>query len=108
MTNYEAVKADLLTYTASRLKVEKEILRVQLEPGGLFELENEREIATVVVRILRGFVHLKSESEGGLSNAYDPEELKQYLMAYAWEHDLEELVSDITNNDAINDRSDAW
>lgn len=108
MTNYEAVKADLLTYTASRIKVEKEILRVKLKPEDLFEIENEQAIATAVVKILRGFVHLKGESEGGLSNTYDPDELRKYLRNYAWDHDIEELVSDITDNDAINDRSDAW
>lgn len=108
MTNYEAIKADLLSYTASRLKIEKELLRVGLIPGETFKVEDSTKIATVVIKILRGFISLKSESEGGLSNSYDTGELKKYLLEYAKDYEVPELVEDIATEDTIRDRSDSW
>lgn len=108
MTNYEAVKADLLSYTPTRAKIEKEIIREGLEPSDNFSLENVQTVAKIVIRILRGFVHIVSESEGGLSTSYNVEYLKKYIVEYAADNELEELVSDISNDDNITDKSDMW
>lgn len=108
MTNYEAVKADLLTYTASKAKIEKELLREGLTPSENFDLSNAQAVARVVVRILRGFIHLKEESEGGLKNSYDVDNLKSYLLEYASDNDIEELVYDLSPGDRISDKSDTW
>lgn len=108
MTNYEAVKADLLSYTPSRAKIEKEILLEGLEPSGDFALDSVQTIAKIVIKILKGFIILVSESEGGLSTTYNVDNLKRYILSYAADNDLEELVSEISNNDNVSDKSDMW
>lgn len=108
MTNFEAVKADLLTYTASRAKIEKELILEGIDPQKEFTPGDQKSVARVVIKILRGFRHLTGESEGGLSNQYDPEKLDKYLLSYAGDNDLADLVDDISPGDCIRDRSDIW
>lgn len=108
MTNFEAIRSDLLTYTANRTKIEKELILAGLTADGEFESSNQPVIAAIVIKILRGFRHLTGESEGGLSNSYDPDKLNAYLLEYAADNGLSNLVSDITAGDSIRNRSDIW
>lgn len=108
MTNYEAIQADLLTYTVSRLKIEKELGRVGLKPDDPYSVDNDKTLGSIVIDLLRGLLILKSESEGGLSEAYDVDKLKDYILVYASCHGLEDLVTDVSTSDSIHDRSDIW
>ena len=108
MNNLEAVKADLLTYTASRAKIEKELILVGLQPNEEFTPGNQTLVGAVVIKILKGFRHLTGESEGGLSNSYDVNKLSEYICEYARDNGLDDLVEDITSGDCVRDRSDFW
>jgi len=108
MTNYEAAKADLLQYTASKASIQKRMLDAGIDPDGTYSVASKRDIAKVVIDILRGLLSLSSESEGGFSQSYNRKGLEDYIKSYANENDLAELVSDLSDNYNVSDKSSIW
>ena len=108
MTLYEAVKAELLQYSASKSTIEKALVDAGLEPSATYSASDKVNVARVVITILRRLVSLASENEGGFSQSYNVGELKKYLKLFAAENGLSDLVEDISTDDQINDKSDIW
>lgn len=109
MNLYEAVKAELLQYTASRSTIDKALADAGLESSDIYKpADHKTAVATVVVSILRRLLSLQSESEGGFSQSYSIDGLKKYLKLYAAENGLSDLVEDVSLDDAITDKSDLW
>lgn len=108
MTNYEAAKADLLQYTASKASIQKKMLDANIDPEETYTVANKENIAKVVVGILKGMLSLSNESEGGFSQSYDKKGLENYIKAYAAENALSELVSDLSDDYNIVDKSHMW
>lgn len=108
MTNYEAAKADLLQYTASKASIQKRMFDAGMDPGEKYSIANKQSVAKVVIGILRGLLSLSSESEGGFSQSYNRKGLEDYIKSYANENDLAELVSDLSDNYNISDKSSIW
>ena len=108
MTLYEAVKSELLQYSASRGSIEKALADAELGATDNYNpAEHKTAVAKVVITILRRLLSLSSESEGGFSQAYSIDGLKKYLKLFAAENGLSDLVED-TTDDAVNDKSDIW
>lgn len=109
MTLYEAVKSELLQYTASRSTIDKALADVGLESSEVYKPADHKEtVAKVVLGILRRFLSLQSESEGGFSQSYSIDGLKRYIAFYAKDNGLSDLVEDMTTDDTIGDKSDIW
>lgn len=109
MTNYQAVKADLLRYTVSKIAIEKALILAGLDPIKEFALVDQAKVAKIVVKLLRGCVTIKSESDGGSSQSFgDSGDLIAYIRSYASENDLDYMVRDLSTGDFINDCSDRW
>lgn len=109
MTLYEAVKSELLQYTASRSTIDKTLADAGLESSETYKsADHKSAIAKVVISILRRFLSLQSESEGGFSQSYSIDGLKKYLKLYAAENGMSDLVEDVSTDDTIVDKSDIW
>lgn len=107
MTNYQAVKADLLRYTVSRITIEKALILANLSPEGKFE--DQQKIASIVVRLLRGLITVKADSDSGSSQSFDKEGLLAYINVYARDNGLDNMICDLSiTSDSINDRSNFW
>lgn len=108
MTLYEAVKSELLQYSASKGSIEKALTDAGLGASDTYDpTAHKTAVAKVVITILRRLLSLSSENEGGFSQSYSIEGLKKYLKLYAAENGLSDLVED-TISDTINDKSDIW
>lgn len=109
MTNYQAVKADLLRYTVSRITIEKALILANLSPEGKFDIKDQQKIASIVVRLLRGLITVKADSDSGSSQSFDKEGLLAYINAYARDNGLDNMICDLSiTSDSINDRSNFW
>nr|WP_129729909.1 DUF6706 family protein [Parabacteroides goldsteinii] len=109
MTNYQAVKADLLRYTVSRITIEKALILAGLSLEAKFDIKDQRTIATIVIKLLRGLITVKSESDSGSSQSFDKEGLIAYINVYARDNNLEDMICDLSEtSDKINDRSNFW
>lgn len=109
MTNYQAVKADLLRYTVSRIAIEKALILAGLDPVKDFIPADQAKIAKIVVKLLLGCVTIQSESDGGSSQTFgDSKDLIAYICSYASDNDLDYMTSDLSTGDFINDCSDRW
>ena len=108
MTLYEAVKAELLQYSASKSTIEKALVDAGLEPSATYSASEKTNVARVVITILRRLVSLASENEGGFAQSYNVGELKKYIKSFAAENGLSDLVEDLSTDDTINDKSDIW
>lgn len=109
MTNYQAVKADLLRYTVSRVTVEKALILAGLSSEAKFDIKDQKAIASIVIKLLRGLITVNSESDSGSSQSFDKEGLIAYINVYAKDNDLEEMVCDLSQtSDTVNDRSNFW
>lgn len=109
MTLYEAIKAELGQYTASRSTIEKALADSGLESSATYNSSSHKTaVAKIAISILRRLVSLQSESEGGFSQTYSIADLKRYLKSFAAENGLSDLVEDISGDDDINDKSDIW
>lgn len=109
MTLYKAVKSELLQYTASRSTIDKALADAGLESSETYRsADHKQTVAKVVVSILRRFLSLQSESEGGFSQSYSIDGLKKYLKSFAAENGISDLVEDLTDDNTIVDKSDIW
>lgn len=109
MTNYQAVKADLLRYTVSKIAIDKALILAGLDPVKDFDPGNQIEVAKIVVKLLRGCIMIKSESDGGSSQSFgSSEDLIAYICSYASENNIDYMTSDLSTGDFINDCSDRW
>ena len=109
MTNYQAVKADLLRYTVSRIAIEKALILSGLTPESKFDVKDQQGIASIVIKLLRGCITVKSEGDSGSSQSFDKEGLIAYINVYARDNGLEDMVCDLSEtSDSVNDRSNFW
>lgn len=109
MTNYQAVKADLLRYTVSRIAIEKYLILANLIPEDKFDIKDQQTVASIVIKLLRGLITVKADSDSGSSQSFDKEGLLAYINVYARDNGLDNMVCDLSiTSDSINDRSNFW
>jgi len=104
MTNFEAVKAEVAPYAADKIKIEKSLIDAGISAVETYAVTNKAVIGEISINILKSYLSLSSESEGGFSQSFDTSGLKAKIEAIAKENGL---TVDVSSN-VIVDKSNYW
>ena len=86
MTNLQALTATVEPYTASALSLELALSDVGLTTAATYS--DKTLIAKAAISVLKKFLSLSNESEGGFSQGYNPAELHNRIAAIVAENGL--------------------
>lgn len=104
MTNLQALTATVEPYTASALSLELALTDVGLTTTATYS--DKTLIAKAAIQVLKKFLSLSNESEGGFSQGYNPAELHNRIAAIAAENGLS--GSQYNLQPKINNMSHKW
>jgi len=110
MTNFEAIKAAINPYTADKLLIEKEIIdEGTLSADDDYSSGNKKTVASIAINILKSFLALASDSEGGFSQSYNKEGLAALIGSLASSAGLDDIASEFSSHEpSIRDKSNLW
>ena len=108
MTNLEAISADLYPFDVPESWIEKKCIEEGVDVQANYSADDKLPVAKATIAILRNLIVLKSESNGGISQSYGTDELKERIFGLAKENGLDDIADEFDSRSTITDVSKQW
>ena len=94
MKNFDAISARLSPYNVDDNLIQVSCMDAKIDADADYDNENPLPVVMAVISVLRQLIVLSSESNGGYSLGYSPDELRRRIYSLAKDNDLVDIADE--------------